>query len=82
MCPDGPVSLRQFAGSCYRSDDSEQVICVCNPGYKGKKLHYAEVQVKELRALSKTMSDTSLIYQGIIKQICFMQGAKIIIHDA
>uniref|UniRef100_A0A3Q3AW65 Laminin, beta 1a n=1 Tax=Kryptolebias marmoratus TaxID=37003 RepID=A0A3Q3AW65_KRYMA len=37
MCPDGPESLRQFAGSCYRSDDSEQVVCVCNTGYKGAR---------------------------------------------
>lgn len=36
MCPDGPGSLRQFAGSCYRGDDSQQAICVCNKGYKGK----------------------------------------------
>ncbi|XP_041794363.1 laminin subunit beta-1a [Chelmon rostratus] len=35
MCPDGPGSLRQFAGSCYRGDDSQQAICVCNTGYKG-----------------------------------------------
>uniref|UniRef100_A0A3Q0T4T9 Laminin, beta 1a n=1 Tax=Amphilophus citrinellus TaxID=61819 RepID=A0A3Q0T4T9_AMPCI len=37
MCPDGPGSLRQFAGSCYRSDDSQQVTCVCNTGYKGAR---------------------------------------------
>lgn len=36
MCPDGPGSLRQFAGSCYRGDDSQQAICVCNKGYKGE----------------------------------------------
>lgn len=36
MCPDGPGSLRQFAGSCYRGDDSQQAICVCNTGYKGE----------------------------------------------
>uniref|UniRef100_A0A8C4NRP5 Laminin subunit beta-1 n=1 Tax=Dicentrarchus labrax TaxID=13489 RepID=A0A8C4NRP5_DICLA len=35
MCPDGPGSLRQFAGSCYHGDDSQQVICVCNTGYRG-----------------------------------------------
>ncbi|XP_023277248.1 laminin subunit beta-1-like, partial [Seriola lalandi dorsalis] len=34
MCPDGPGSQRQFAGSCYRSDDSQQAICVCNTGYR------------------------------------------------
>lgn len=36
MCPDGPGTLRQFAGSCYRGDDSQQAICVCNSGYKGE----------------------------------------------
>lgn len=36
MCPDGPGSLRQFAGSCYRGDNSQQVTCVCNTGYKGE----------------------------------------------
>ncbi|CAK6979141.1 laminin subunit beta-1a [Scomber scombrus] len=37
MCPDGPGSLRQFAGSCYRADNSQQAICVCNTGYKGAR---------------------------------------------
>ncbi|MEQ2246738.1 Laminin subunit beta-1, partial [Ilyodon furcidens] len=37
LCPDGPDGLRQFAGSCYRSDTSEQVVCVCNTGYKGAR---------------------------------------------
>ncbi|XP_069028827.1 laminin subunit beta-1a [Embiotoca jacksoni] len=37
MCPDGPDSLRQFAGSCYRGDDSQQAICVCNTGYRGAR---------------------------------------------
>lgn len=37
MCPDGPGSLRQFAGSCYHSEDSQQANCVCNTGYRGKK---------------------------------------------
>ncbi|XP_042267238.1 laminin subunit beta-1a [Thunnus maccoyii] len=37
MCPDGPGSLRQFAGSCYRGDDSQQAICVCNTGYRGAR---------------------------------------------
>ncbi|CAJ1055768.1 laminin subunit beta-1 [Xyrichtys novacula] len=36
-CPDGPDSLRQFAGGCYRGDDSQQVTCVCNVGYKGAR---------------------------------------------
>ncbi|KAM7003159.1 laminin subunit beta-1-like isoform 1-T1 [Tautogolabrus adspersus] len=36
-CPDGPGSLRQFAGSCYRGDESQQAICVCNTGYKGAR---------------------------------------------
>ncbi|XP_077424788.1 laminin subunit beta-1a [Vanacampus margaritifer] len=37
MCPDGPGSLRQFAGSCFRGDHYQQVICVCNTGYKGAR---------------------------------------------
>ncbi|XP_060933382.1 laminin subunit beta-1a [Limanda limanda] len=37
MCPDGPGSRRQFAGSCYRSDDSQQAICVCSAGYRGAR---------------------------------------------
>uniref|UniRef100_A0A665UJM1 Laminin, beta 1a n=1 Tax=Echeneis naucrates TaxID=173247 RepID=A0A665UJM1_ECHNA len=37
MCPDGPDTQRQFAGSCYRSDDSQLAICVCNTGYKGAR---------------------------------------------
>ncbi|KAK9516043.1 hypothetical protein VZT92_024005 [Zoarces viviparus] len=37
MCPNGPGSLRQFAGSCYRGDDSQQAICVCNTGYRGSR---------------------------------------------
>ncbi|KAM4573547.1 laminin subunit beta-1a [Odontesthes bonariensis] len=37
MCPDGPDSLRQFAGTCYRSDDSQQTVCVCTTGYKGPR---------------------------------------------
>ncbi|KAL3044328.1 hypothetical protein OYC64_012757 [Pagothenia borchgrevinki] len=36
-CPDGPGSLRQFAGSCYRGDDSQHAVCVCNTGYKGAR---------------------------------------------
>ncbi len=42
MCPDGPSSLRQFAGSCYRGEDSQQVICVCNAGYRGKNFPNTE----------------------------------------
>uniref|UniRef100_A0AAQ4P864 Laminin, beta 1a n=1 Tax=Gasterosteus aculeatus aculeatus TaxID=481459 RepID=A0AAQ4P864_GASAC len=34
MCPDGPGSLRQFAGSCYVGDDTQQAVCVCNNGYR------------------------------------------------
>ncbi|XP_078112377.1 laminin subunit beta-1a [Sander vitreus] len=37
MCPDGPGSLRQFAGSCYRGDDSQQAVCVCNTGFRGAR---------------------------------------------
>ncbi|XP_070762831.1 laminin subunit beta-1a [Enoplosus armatus] len=37
LCPDGPGSLRQFAGSCYRGDDSQQAICLCNTGYRGAR---------------------------------------------
>ncbi|KAJ4949134.1 hypothetical protein JOQ06_020652 [Pogonophryne albipinna] len=36
-CPDGPGSLRQFAGSCYRGDDSQHAVCLCNTGYKGAR---------------------------------------------
>ncbi|KAM8861455.1 laminin subunit beta-1a [Synchiropus picturatus] len=37
LCPDGPNSLRQFAGSCYRVVESQQVVCNCNPGYQGAR---------------------------------------------
>lgn len=37
MCPDGVGSLRQFAGSCHRGDNSQQAICVCNTGYRGAR---------------------------------------------
>nr|XP_057943910.1 laminin subunit beta-1a [Doryrhamphus excisus] len=37
MCPDGPSSLRQFARSCFRTDDSQQAFCVCDTGYKGAR---------------------------------------------
>ncbi|XP_068595796.1 laminin subunit beta-1a [Brachionichthys hirsutus] len=37
MCPDGPSSLRQFAGSCYRDSNSQQAVCVCMAGYKGAR---------------------------------------------
>eukprot|EP00066_Takifugu_rubripes_P004440 XP_003967822.1 PREDICTED: laminin subunit beta-1 [Takifugu rubripes] len=37
MCPDGPGSTRQFAGSCYRGDHSQHATCVCNTGYKGAR---------------------------------------------
>ncbi|XP_061825613.1 laminin subunit beta-1a [Nerophis lumbriciformis] len=37
MCPDGPGSLRQFAENCYRVDDSQQAICVCETGYLGAR---------------------------------------------
>uniref|UniRef100_A0A7N6F8A9 Laminin, beta 1a n=1 Tax=Anabas testudineus TaxID=64144 RepID=A0A7N6F8A9_ANATE len=36
-CPDGPGSLRQFAETCYRGDESQQVTCVCNTGYRGAR---------------------------------------------
>ncbi|CAL1568412.1 unnamed protein product [Knipowitschia caucasica] len=37
MCPDGPRSARQFADSCYHLDHSNQLVCVCNPGYRGSR---------------------------------------------
>ncbi|XP_019720819.1 laminin subunit beta-1a [Hippocampus comes] len=37
MCPDGPGSLRQFAGSCFRGDNSQHAVCICNTGYKGAR---------------------------------------------
>uniref|UniRef100_A0A8C3ATR1 Laminin subunit beta 1 n=1 Tax=Cyclopterus lumpus TaxID=8103 RepID=A0A8C3ATR1_CYCLU len=36
MCPDGPASLRQFAGSCY-DGNSQHTICACNTGYRGSR---------------------------------------------
>ncbi|XP_061922418.1 laminin subunit beta-1b [Entelurus aequoreus] len=37
LCPDGPRSGRQFADSCYMADSSNQLVCVCSPGYKGAR---------------------------------------------
>ncbi|XP_028287320.1 laminin subunit beta-1a [Parambassis ranga] len=37
MCPEGPGSLRQFAGSCFRGDHFQQAVCVCNTGYRGAR---------------------------------------------
>ncbi|XP_028306207.1 laminin subunit beta-1a [Gouania willdenowi] len=37
MCPDGPISLRQFAKSCYRGDSSQQAVCMCDIGYRGAR---------------------------------------------
>ncbi|MFT7799211.1 laminin subunit beta-1 [Arapaima gigas] len=37
LCPDGPDSGRQFAGSCYQNPASFQVFCVCSMGYKGAR---------------------------------------------
>uniref|UniRef100_A0A3B4B3A7 Laminin subunit beta-1 n=1 Tax=Periophthalmus magnuspinnatus TaxID=409849 RepID=A0A3B4B3A7_9GOBI len=37
LCPDGPGSSRQFAGTCYRGDSSVQAICVCSQGYRGAR---------------------------------------------
>uniref|UniRef100_A0A672H048 Laminin subunit beta-1-like n=1 Tax=Salarias fasciatus TaxID=181472 RepID=A0A672H048_SALFA len=36
-CPDGPDSRRQFAKSCYRDQDSQQAVCLCEPGYRGAR---------------------------------------------
>ncbi|XP_068995957.1 laminin subunit beta-1b isoform X2 [Embiotoca jacksoni] len=37
MCPDGPRSGRQFADSCYLLSNTNQLVCVCSPGYKGAR---------------------------------------------
>uniref|UniRef100_A0A7N5ZVU5 Laminin, beta 1b n=1 Tax=Anabas testudineus TaxID=64144 RepID=A0A7N5ZVU5_ANATE len=37
MCPDGPRSGRQFADSCYLLANTNQLMCVCRPGYKGAR---------------------------------------------
>ncbi|KAK1167043.1 laminin subunit beta-1-like [Acipenser oxyrinchus oxyrinchus] len=37
LCPDGPNSGRQFASSCYQSQDSLQVFCACSKGYTGAR---------------------------------------------
>ncbi|MGH0126894.1 UNVERIFIED_CONTAM: hypothetical protein FKN15_034351 [Acipenser sinensis] len=37
LCPDGPNSGRQFASSCYQSQDSLQVSCACSEGYAGAR---------------------------------------------
>ncbi|XP_074861711.1 laminin subunit beta-2 isoform X2 [Carettochelys insculpta] len=40
LCPEGPGSARHFAVSCHQDSRSQQVICVCSPGYAG--LHCEE----------------------------------------
>ncbi|XP_034081833.1 laminin subunit beta-1b [Gymnodraco acuticeps] len=37
MCPDGPRSGRQFSDSCYLLAHTNQLVCVCSPGYKGAR---------------------------------------------
>nr|XP_046234781.1 laminin subunit beta-1b isoform X1 [Scatophagus argus] len=37
MCPDGPRSGRQFSDSCYLLASTNQLVCVCSPGYKGAR---------------------------------------------
>ncbi|XP_034433503.1 laminin subunit beta-1-like [Hippoglossus hippoglossus] len=37
MCPDGPRSGRQFADKCYLLSYTNQLVCVCSPGYKGSR---------------------------------------------
>ncbi|XP_056280789.1 laminin subunit beta-1b isoform X2 [Pseudoliparis swirei] len=37
MCPDGPSSGRQFSDSCYLLTATNQLVCVCSPGYKGAR---------------------------------------------
>ncbi|XP_061571279.1 laminin subunit beta-1b isoform X1 [Cololabis saira] len=37
MCPDGPRSGRQFSDSCYVLPHTNELVCVCSPGYKGAR---------------------------------------------
>lgn len=70
MCPDGPGSPQQFAGSCYRSDDSQQVTCVCNTGYKGENFIYTDADT-EVRPHHRYLDADALLVAASVQLPCW-----------